>query len=208
MKVLVIDDDPIVCSSLKMIINQDPDIDVITTGNDGKEAIEFYFTHLPDVLLMDIRMNQMSGIDAAEYILNKEPKAKILFLTTFLDDEYIIKALNMGAKGYLVKQNFESIIPSIKAVYAGQNVFGNEIITKLPHLIHYEEKDLYYNIGITDKELNIISYISEGLSNKEIADTSYLSEGTVRNYISIILDKLQLRDRTQIAVDYYKRKHK
>ena len=208
MKVLVIDDDQIVCSSLKMIINQDPSIDVIATANDGNEAIDLYFTYLPDVLLMDIRMNQMSGIDAGEYILRKEPRAKILFLTTFLDDEYIIKALNMGAKGYLVKQDFESIIPSIKAVYAGQNVFGNEIITKLPHLIHYEEKDIYCNLEITDKELYIITYISEGLSNKEIADTLYLSEGTVRNYISIILEKLQLRDRTQIAVDYYKRKHK
>lgn len=208
MKVLVIDDDQIVCSSLKMIINQDPSIDVIATGNDGNEAVDLYFTYFPDVLLMDIRMNQMSGIDAGEYILRKEPRAKILFLTTFLDDEYIIKALNMGAKGYLVKQDFESIIPSIKAVYAGQNVFGNEIITKLPHLIHYEEKDIYSNLDITERELNIITYISEGLSNKEIADTLYLSEGTVRNYISIILEKLQLRDRTQIAVDYYKRKHK
>ncbi|RBP57939.1 LuxR family two component transcriptional regulator [Alkalibaculum bacchi] len=208
MKVLVIDDDQIVCSSLKMIINQDPSIDVIATANDGNEAIDLYFTYLPDVLLMDIRMNQMSGIDAGEYILLKEPRAKILFLTTFLDDEYIIKALNMGAKGYLVKQDFESIIPSIKAVYAGQNVFGNEIITKLPHLIHYEEKDIYSNLDITEKEFNIITYISEGFSNKEIADTLYLSEGTVRNYISIILEKLQLRDRTQIAVDYYKRKHR
>ena len=208
MKVLVIDDDQIVCSSLKMIINQDPSIDVIATANDGNEAIDLYFTYLPDVLLMDIRMNQMSGIDAGAHILGKEPKAKILFLTTFLDDKYIIKALNMGAKGYLVKQDFESIIPSIKAVYAGQNVFGNEIITKLPHLIHYEEKDIYCNLEITDKELYIITYISEGLSNKEIADTLYLSEGTIRNYISIILEKLQLRNRTQIAVDYYKRKHR
>ena len=208
MKVLVIDDDQIVCSSLKMIINQDPSIDVIATANDGNEAIDLYFTYLPDVLLMDIRMDQMNGIDAGAHILGKEPKAKILFLTTFLDDKYIIKALNMGAKGYLVKQDFESIIPSIKAVYAGQNVFGNEIITKLPHLIHYEEKDIYSNLDITEKEFNIITYISEGFSNKEIADTLYLSEGTVRNYISIILEKLQLRDRTQIAVDYYKRKHK
>ena len=206
MNVLVVDDDQIVCSSLRMIISQDPSINVIATGNDGKEAIDLYFTYLPDILLMDIRMKQMSGIDAGEYILGKEPKAKILFLTTFLDDEYIIKALNMGAKGYLVKQDFESIIPSIKAVYTGQNVFGNEIITKLPHLIHHEEEDVYCKLGITEKELNIISYISEGLSNKEIADALYLSEGTVRNYISIILEKLQLRDRTQIAVDYYKRK--
>ncbi|WP_303860218.1 response regulator [Alkalibaculum bacchi] len=208
MKVLVIDDDQIVCSSLKTIINQDPFIDVIATGNDGNEAIDLYFTYQPDVLLMDIRMDQMNGIDAGAHILGKEPKAKILFLTTFLDDKYIIKALNMGAKGYLVKQDFESIIPSIKAVYAGQNVFGNEIITKLPHLIHYEEKDIYCNLEITDKELYIITYISEGLSNKEIADTLYLSEGTIRNYISIILEKLQLRNRTQIAVDYYKRKHR
>ena len=205
-KVVVIDDDQIVCSSLKIIINQDPLIDVISTGNDGKEAIDLYFHYHPDILLMDIRMEKMTGIDAGEQILGKDPKAKILFLTTFLDDEYIIKSLNMGAKGYILKQNFESIVPSIKAIYAGQNVFGDEIITKLPHLTYHEEKDNYDHLGITEKEMVIIASISEGLSNKEISETLYLSEGTVRNYISSILEKLQMRDRTQIAVDYYKRK--
>ena len=205
MKVLLIDDDRIVCSSLKIILSSDSDITIVGTGFSGKEGIELYRRSKPDILLMDIRMEAMSGLDAGEYILKEFPEAKILYLTTFLDDDYIIKALRIGAKGYMLKQNFESILPALKAVYAGQNVYGNEIITKLPHLIgKANEIDNVKKNGITDKELEIIVKISEGLSNKEIAELLFLSEGTVRNNISSILEKLNLRDRTQIAIFYYK----
>lgn len=205
MNVLLIDDDKLVCSSLKIILSSDPDITVVGTGNSGKDGIELYRKLRPDVLLMDIRMEVMSGLDAGEHILKDFPEAKILYLTTFLDDEYIIKALRIGAKGYMLKQNYESIIPSLKAVNAGQNVYGNEIITKLPRLIGKANKAVSVEKhGITEKELEIIIKISEGLSNKEIAEMLYLSEGTVRNNISTILEKLNLRDRTQIAIFYYK----
>lgn len=205
MKVLIIDDDKLVCSSLKIILDADPDIMVCGIGNDGEGAIQLFDSLQPDVILMDIRMNNLSGLEAGEIILKNHPECKILYLTTFLDDDYIIKALNIGAKGYMLKQNFECIVPSIKAVYSGQNVYGNEIVTKLPTLMNQNQKPYSYSEdGITEKEFSIIVQIAEGLSNKEIADLLYLSEGTVRNYISVILEKLDLRDRTQIAIYYYK----
>ena len=113
MKVLLIDDDKLVCSSLKIILSADKEIEIAGTGNDGKEAITLYRKLLPDILLMDIRMEPLSGLEAGERILEEFPDARILYLTTFLDDDYIIKALHLGAKGYMLKQNYESIIPSI-----------------------------------------------------------------------------------------------
>ena len=205
MKVLLVDDDWLVCSSLKIILSSDPEISVVGAGNNGKDGIELYRSLKPDVLLMDIRMEVMSGLDAGEQILSEFPDARILYLTTFLDDDYIIKALRIGAKGYMLKQNYESILPALKAVHAGQNVYGNEIITKLPELIGKANEAISITkYGISEKELEIITKISDGLSNKEIAELMYLSEGTVRNNISAILEKLNLRDRTQLAIFYYK----
>lgn len=207
MKVVLIDDDKLVCSSIKIILASDPDIQVVDMGYNGKEGIDLYEKHMPDILLMDIRMDVMTGIEAGEEILKRHPEAKILYLTTFLDDDYIIKALNMGAKGYMLKQDFESILPSLHAVYKGQNVYGNEIITKLPNLLNQNQKSSTYSeYDISEKEYEIICKIAEGLSNKEISELSFLSEGTIRNYISVILEKLNLRDRTQIAIYYYKNK--
>lgn len=205
MNVLLIDDDKLVCSSLKIILSADPDINVVGMGHNGQVGIELYESVKPDILLMDIRMDVMTGLEAGEFILSKYPDAKILYLTTFLDDDYIIKALNIGAKGYMLKQDFESITAAVKAVNMGQNVYGNEIVTKLPNLLSQTtEKQNYSEYGITDKEYEIICNIANGLSNKEIAELLFLSEGTVRNYISLVLEKLCLRDRTQIAIFYYK----
>lgn len=207
MNVLIIDDDKLVCSSLKIILNSDPEITVIGTGNNGAEGVQLFDELRPDLLLMDIRMDVMTGLEAGEIILSKYKDAKILYLTTFLDDDYIIKALNIGAKGYMLKQDFDSIVSALHAVYKGQNVYGNEIITKLPNLLHQSNPAANYSaMGITEKEYEIISKIADGLSNKEISDLLFLSEGTVRNYISLILEKLSLRDRTQIAIFYYKNK--
>lgn len=205
MKVLIIDDDRLVCSSLEIILSTDKDIEVVSTGNNGQEAVELYRRLQPDVLLIDIRMELMNGLEAGEIILKEYPNAKILYLTTFLDDDYIIKALRLGAKGYMLKQNYESIVPSIKAVYAGQNVFGDEIITKIPELINRPSPSKTLDkYAISPREQDIIAKIAEGLSNKEISEILFLSEGTIRNNISTILEKLNLRDRTQIAIFYYK----
>ena len=152
---------------------------------------------------MDIRMDGLTGLEAGELILREAPEAKILFLTTFSDDEYIIKALKLGAKGYLIKQNFESILPALHAVESGQSVFGSEIVTKLPELMQSGDKFDFAARGVSPRELDVISLVAKGLSNKEIAEALFLSEGTVRNYLSAVLDKLELRDRTQLAVFYF-----
>lgn len=204
MRVVVVDDDKLVCASLKTILEAEEDISVVDTGHNGKEAIELYNNLKPDILLIDIRMEAMTGLEAGESILKIDKNAKILFLTTFSDDEYIIKALKMGAKGYIIKQNFECIVPSLKAVYMGQSVFGDDIVSKIPSLINNNSKADFSALGITEKELDIIILVAEGLSNKEISNSLYLSEGTVRNSLSTILGKLKLRDRTQLAIFYYK----
>jgi len=204
--VIIIDDDKFICASLKTILQADPNIEIIASGTSGEEAVGLYESLRPDILLMDIRMGGISGLEAGEQILKTHLDAKILFLTTFSDDEYIVKALRMGAKGYLIKQNAEAIAPALKAVMAGQNVFGSEITSKLPYFINTnsQKKPDLSQYSISAREMDVIELVAKGFNNKEIADTLYLSEGTVRNYLSGILEKLELRDRTQLAVLYYR----
>ena len=206
MRIVLIDDDQLVCMSLKMILESDSDITVAAVGNDGSDALPLYKEHNPDVLLMDIRMKGMNGTDALAELIEKYPDAKVLFLTTFVDDEYIVKALELGAKGYIVKQNYENIVPALKAVYSEQNVYGTEVMEKSPDLMKSADSFDYSAYDISDKEYEIITLVADGLSNKEIATNLYLSEGTIRNYLSSILEKLELRDRTQLAVFYYQHK--
>ena len=231
MTIVIVDDDKLVSLSLNTILGVQEDITVIATGDSGRAAIELYDEFEPDVILMDIRMEDMTGLEAAEKILSRHPKAKILLLTTFSDDEYIVKAISLGAKGYILKQEFESIAPALRAVNNGQTVFGTEIVNRIPHLYgekydahqdHEKKNDKTDDLTdrnnirmqlaadmqtyeINDKELSIIELIAEGLNNKEISEQLFLSEGTVRNYISTILEKTQLRDRTQLACFYYKK---
>lgn len=204
MNVLIVDDDIFVSGALKTILESSGDITVPATGSDGKEAVELFRRYHPDVLLMDIRMKEVSGLDAAAEILKEFPDARILLLTTFSDDEYIVRALKLGAKGYLLKQDYASILPALRAVYSGQTVFGHEIVSKIPELIQSGPSFNYQAYDISEREQEIIRLIADGLSNKEIAARLFLSEGTVRNYLSAVLDKLHLRDRTQVAVFYYR----
>lgn len=211
MKIIIVDDDCLVAGALKTILEANPDIEVTATGSDGEEACSLYREYLPDILLMDIllmdiRMKGMDGLEASRKILGEFPEAKILLLTTFSDDEYIVKALRLGTKGYLLKQDHTSILPALQAVYSGQTVFGTEIISKIPELLQSSDGFDYASRNISERELDIIRLIANGYSNKEIATELFLSEGTVRNYLSSILDKLQLRDRTQVAVFYYQHK--
>lgn len=203
MKIIIIDDDCLVAGALKTILEASGKVQVLATGGSGQEACRLYEEHKPDVLLMDIRMKEMDGLEASRHILNKFPDANILLLTTFADDEYIVKALRLGAKGYLLKQDYASILPALLAVYSGQTVFGTEIVSRLPELLMGKQGFDYGSYDINDRELEIIQLIANGYSNREIAAELFLSEGTVRNYLSSILEKLQLRDRTQVAVFYY-----
>ena len=193
MKIVIVDDDIFVSGALTTILEASGKVTVAASGTDGKEAAELYKIHQPDVLLMDIRMKEKSGLDASAEILEEFPDAKILLLTTFSDDEYIVKALKLGAKGYLLKQDYASILPALEAVCSGQTVFGTEIMSRIPELIHSGSSFHYEDYDISRRELEIIRLIADGLSNKEIASQLFLSEGTVRNYLSSILDKLQLR---------------
>ncbi len=206
MRIVLIDDDALVVVSLKAILEANENIEIAAMGYSGQEAIKLYEEYKPDVLLMDIRMNGMSGLTAGKMILEKHHDARILYLTTFMDDEYIVSALNIGAKGYILKQDFEGIVPALVAVSKGQSVFGQDIVEKLPCLMSKKKVFDYKSFNLTDKEFEMIEELAAGESNKEIAEKLFLSEGTVRNYISVILEKLELRDRTQLAIFYYKNK--
>lgn len=222
MRVLLVDDDPLVRSSLKVIVEADRSLCVVGTAGDGHEAVVQFDRLQPDILLMDIRMGEMDGLSAGGTILNAHPDARILFLTTFADDEYIIKALRMGAHGYLLKQDFESIVPALKAVMAGQSVFGDTIMARIPIWMGPSteaEKTRLAGEGanastdalplspgnsLRERERELIRLVAEGLNNREIAARLFLGEGTVRNQLSVILEKLGLRDRTQLVIFYYK----
>jgi len=205
MKITITDDDAIVVMSLKTILTMSGEINVVGTGNNGEQAIELYKSHHPDIVLIDIQMPVMTGLEAAEAIIRLDPDAKILFLTTFAGDEYIYKALAIGAKGYILKQDFDNILPALKAVASGQNVFGTDIVARLANL-NSKEKFNYADYDISGKEQEVINLVAKGFNNREIAAELFLSEGTVRNYLSNILVKLDLRDRTQLAIWYYQNK--
>ena len=153
---------------------------------------------------LKIILESYSDITVLATGANGHPDAKILLLTTFADDDYIIKAIRTGAKGYILKQDFETVASAITAVHNGQTVFGNEIMNKIPTLLQAEDRFDYPSYNLTEKEFELIRLIADGLNNKEIAEQLFLSEGTVRNYLSNILMKLDLRDRTQVACFYYK----
>ncbi len=203
MNIVVIDDDKLVALSLKTILENTGNIKVSALGHSGEEAVKLYFQYSPDVIVMDIRMEGMTGLEAGEKILSADKNARILYLTTFADDEYIVKALSMGAKGYILKQDFEGIAPTLEAIMKGQSVFGGNVISRIPELMQNKQQFDFEKYDIGEKEKSIIELVAEGLSNKEISAKLFLSEGTVRNYISGILEKLELRDRTQLAVFYY-----
>ena len=203
-KVAIVDDDAIVAMSMQTILGAASDMEVVALGYDGGDAIEIYDRYRPDILLTDIQMKEMSGLEAAMRIVRQYPDARIILLTTFQDDEYVKEDLKIGAKGYILKQDFAGVIPAIRAVYSGQSVWGNEIISRILDMIKDKDDAAYSVYGITDKEYEIIELVAQGFSNKEIAEKLYLGAGTVRNYISTVLEKLHLRDRTQLAVYYYK----
>lgn len=216
MKVLVIDDDAMVTAGIKTILematkNSKLPYHVVGVGHHGMDALKLYPETKPDVVLMDIRMPEMDGITAGKELLALYDEVKIIYLTTFLEDEYIIEALKLGAKGYLLKTDYESLIPAIEAVANGQHVYGDEIIAKVPSYLAQPYQDAasegvsnVEGVDLTAKEIELIRWVAEGLNNKEIAEKMHFTEGTIRNYLSVVLDKLALRDRTQLAIYYFK----
>ena len=214
MKVLIVDDDALVTQSLATILSVEPDVEVIGRGGSGPEAVEKHRELNPDILLLDIRMPGGDGLGAAEQILAEDEDARIVFLTTFSDDEYIVRALRMGARGYLIKQDVAQIAPALRSVMAGVCVLEGEVLERSatmrlsarPEPGGPQNKPLRGTVfaALTDREYEVVEAVAEGLDNAEVAARLFMSEGTVRNHISSILAKLGLRNRTQVAVMYYR----
>lgn len=203
MKVLIVDDDALIRDSLKIILGLEEDIQVVGTACNGQEAFEICKREMPDVVLMDIRMSVMDGVLGTKLIKSNFKDVKVLILTTFKDDEYIKEAVKNGAEGYILKnQPSDSIVESLRTVSKGNIVFHREVADTLSSMLREESIKDPGAFGITDREFEILKLIGEGLSNKEISLKLFLSDGTVRNYVTGLLEKLELRDRTQLAIFY------
>ena len=207
-KVLIADDQELIRESLKIILDSKPDIEVTDAVSDGLEVIRSVREKRPDIILLDIRMPRLDGVSCTKIIKEGYPDIKIIILTTFDDDEYVFNALNYGASGYLLKGiSMDSLVEAINTVYQGQAMINPDIASKVlkffskmavnNETIHVPLENVKM---ITKNEWTIIKEVSKGKSNKEIAKDLSFSEGTVRNYLSNILDKLELRDRTQLAI--------
>jgi len=205
-RLVIVDDDAFIRESLNVLIGLDPAITVIGTASNGKEALKLLQAgNEADVVLMDIRMPECDGVEGTRIIKQAYPTLQVLMLTTFDDDEYIIKALQHGASGYLLKNvPPDRIIEGIKTVHRGDMLIHPDIARKLAGLLRPavspSAHEKVESFGLTRMEQAVAEAISEGLSNKEIAAKLFLSEGTVKNYVTDILGKLNLRDRTQIAI--------
>lgn len=204
--VMIVDDDELILSSLSIIIGMTPDIRVVAALKNGEEATRYIIDNgNVNVILMDIRMPVCDGVLATKRIIELFPDSKIIILTTFDDDRFIFEALKNGAKGYLLKNiPPDKIIEAIRVVFSGSMLLHSNAASKVAEMLHKKKVISFDEYGLTNSEVEIIKLISEGHTNKEISETIYLSEGTVKNKISEILDKLQLRDRTQIAIFYLK----
>ena len=207
-KVLIADDQELIRESLKIILDSKPDIEVTDAVSDGLEVIRSVRENKPDIILLDIRMPRLDGVSCTKIIKEGYPDIKIIILTTFDDDEYVFNALKYGASGYLLKGiSMDSLVEAINTVYQGQAMINPDIASKVlkffsklavnNETIHVPVENIKM---ITKNEWTIIKEVSKGKSNKEIARDLSFSEGTVRNYLSNILDKLELRDRTQLAI--------
>lgn len=207
MRLIVVDDDAVVASSLSIVLGAQDDIEVVGTGTDGAEAVRLFDETLPDIALLDIQMPGVDGLAAASTILERHPDARIVFLTTFSDDEYVVGALRLGARGYLIKQDVATIAPALRSVMRGQSVLEGEVLERAVVLRDeaQDEPDLRSVFPqLTDRELEVVRLVAEGLDNRAIARAACMGEGTVRNHVSDILAKLGLGNRTQIAVAYYR----
>lgn len=211
MRVVIADDDAVITSSLEIVLGAQPDIEVVGLAADGAEAARLAFELAPDVVLLDIQMPGTDGLAAAEKILAAPYPPRVVFLTTFSDDEYIVRALALGAAGYLIKQDVGGVAPALRAVMAGRSVLEGEVLERAvalgapPGERGAEEPDLAAMFPqLTAREREVVRLVAEGLDNREVAAAAYMGEGTVRNHISQILAKLGLRNRTQIAVAYWR----
>jgi|SRR5699024_6720643 len=199
--ILLAEDQALVRQGLKMMIETAPELKVNGEANNGKEAIELCHKVQFDLAILDIRMPEMTGLEAMREIKRNWPKIKILILTTFNDEEYALEALKNGANGYMLKNaDAKELIRAIRSCLQGGLSIEDQVAAKVFPALMESERRQEVNPALTKRELDIIVGVGQGLSNKEIAEELFLSIGTVKNHISVILDKLGLRDRTQLAI--------
>lgn len=200
-RVLLVDDQVVVCEGLRVILNADPDIDVVGVAHNGVQALDVIATTQPDLVLMDLKMPVMNGIHATKAIRRDHPDIKILVLTTYDDDEWVFDAIRAGAAGYLLKDSRrEDILAAIKGTVAGDAHIDPAVANKLlAHVRTGVTPDQSIAEALSEREREVLRLLAHGLTNTEIADKLCLAEGTVRNYVSAIRSKLDVSDRTQAA---------
>ena len=218
-RIMIADDQELMRESLQIVLELNEDMHVVAMAQNGEELLEFLEKEPADVILMDVSMPKMDGVEATMQVKKKYPDIKIIILTTFDDDEYVLNALRYGASGYLLKgMSVPELSGAVRKVAAGGAMLNTDIVTKVVKMfsnLPAEEKNQVANsqpdesfiqvdaqgIGeLTPMERNIICLVAHGMNNKEIAQKLNFSEGTVRNAVSLILNKLALRDRTQLAI--------
>lgn len=202
-KILICDDQDMIREGLSLILSSNPELSVIGTAEDGARAIEMIEANAPDLVLMDLKMPIMDGIQATESIKRRFPQVKVLVLTTHSDDEWLFEAIRSGANGYLLKDApSEDLFKAIRATIAGDTPVDPKMTQKLfdyvTHHSHLPDARLISELNL--RELEILRLIARGLTNSAIAESVHLSEGTVRNYVSNIFAKLNVTDRTQAAL--------
>jgi NarL family two-component system response regulator LiaR len=203
MKIIVCDDQAIVRDGLVMLIKLEKDVQVIGTAQDGAEVMELLEKERPDLILMDLKMPVMNGVEATRRIKTKYPEVKILVLTTYDDDQWVFDAIQAGASGYLLKDTpREKLIEAVRGTITGKSYLDPAITGKVLEQVssHQTQPATFITNKLTDREIEILRLLAKGLSNTDIADRLFLSEGTVRNHVSAILTKLEVSDRTQAAV--------
>jgi len=202
-KVLICDDQEVVCQGLKAILGTSENLLVTGIANHGEEALEQIKKDLPDVVLMDLKMPVMNGIHATRAIKDQFPQVKVLVLTTYDADAWLFDAIRNGADGYLLKDTSrESLIQAIEETAAGRTPVDTKVAGRLFGQLSKQALPGDTTLGkdLTEREREILRFLSRGMTNAEIAQHMFLSEGTVRNYVSAILEKLEVDDRTQAAV--------
>lgn len=201
-KVLIADDIKILRQGLQAVLSLDEEIEVVALAKDGKEAYDKTNVYEPDVVLMDMRMPDYDGAYGIKEIKKKHKEVKVLVLTTFDDEDTIKKAVESGADGYILKEmDDEIVISSVKNAFAGMSVFGDSIYKVMRENVQIQnETENNSDFIFTDRELDVIKLVGQGYDNKEIAAKLFLAEGTVRNQISRILEKTDLKDRTKLAI--------
>ncbi|MBD8498395.1 response regulator transcription factor [Paenibacillus arenosi] len=218
-RLMICDDDVFIRESLKLICQLQPDFSVIHTCGGGHEAAALVAEEPVDVVLMDMRMPNGDGVEGTRLVKQLWPATKVLILTTFDDEQHIIDALRHGASGYLLKNSDPSrLMEAVRTVHSGSVLMDSSVALKLAHLLRHSNAETSASASQTEalnqpnwahyqlnaSEQAIIQHIANGLSNREIASTLFLSEGTIKNYVTEILAKLELRDRTQLAIWYWK----